>query len=202
MTLGLLQLAIDLPPEDWSYRHVWAYLPLLLLHWPGDRLEALPMKNRLRVLRAERNWTQADLAERLEVSRQTVNAIETEKYEPSLSLAFKIARLFGQADRGHLPARRIQRHGPGLTTKHSSRRTRESSLKSEKPSFARRSASAAGYAWAVPPATTYSTPYTMPRSAYRRDSTRDAPGLDVQGLRQGRDHPLPTTCRRYSAGDL
>jgi putative transcriptional regulator len=54
------------------------------------------MKNRLRVLRAERNWTQADLAEKLEVSRQTVNAVETEKYEPSLSLAFKIAKLFGQ----------------------------------------------------------------------------------------------------------
>lgn len=54
------------------------------------------MKNRLRVLRAERDWTQADLAERLEVSRQTVNAVETEKYEPSLSLAFKVARLFGR----------------------------------------------------------------------------------------------------------
>ena len=54
------------------------------------------MKSRLRVLRAERGWTQADLAERLEVSRQTVNAVETEKYEPSLGLAFKIARLFGQ----------------------------------------------------------------------------------------------------------
>jgi putative transcriptional regulator len=52
------------------------------------------MKNELRVLRAERNWSQADLAERLEVSRQTVNAIETEKYDPSLPLAFKIARLF------------------------------------------------------------------------------------------------------------
>jgi putative transcriptional regulator len=52
------------------------------------------MKNRLRVLRAERDWTQAGLAERLSVSRQTVNAVETEKYEPSLSLAFKIARLF------------------------------------------------------------------------------------------------------------
>jgi putative transcriptional regulator len=52
------------------------------------------MKNRLKVLRAERNWTQADLAEVLEVSRQTVNAIETEKYDPSLPLAFKIARLF------------------------------------------------------------------------------------------------------------
>jgi putative transcriptional regulator len=54
------------------------------------------MRNQLRVFRAERSWTQADLAERLEVSRQTVNAIETEKYEPSLSLAFKIARLFGR----------------------------------------------------------------------------------------------------------
>ena len=54
------------------------------------------MKNRLRVLRAEREWTQAELAERLEVSRQTVNAVETEKYEPSLSLAFKIATLFGK----------------------------------------------------------------------------------------------------------
>jgi putative transcriptional regulator len=55
------------------------------------------MKNRLRVLRAERDWTQADLAAALDVSRQTVNAIETEKYEPSLTLAFKIARLFGQS---------------------------------------------------------------------------------------------------------
>lgn len=52
------------------------------------------MKNRLRVLRAERDWSQAELAERLEVSRQTINAIETEKYDPSLPLAFKIARLF------------------------------------------------------------------------------------------------------------
>jgi len=52
------------------------------------------MKNRLRVLRAERKWSQADLAEQLGVSRQTVNAVETEKYEPSISLAFKMARLF------------------------------------------------------------------------------------------------------------
>ncbi len=52
------------------------------------------MKNRLRVLRAEREWSQATLAERLDVSRQTVNAIETRKYDPSLPLAFKIARLF------------------------------------------------------------------------------------------------------------
>ncbi len=54
------------------------------------------MKNRLKVLRAERDWSQADLAERLGVSRQTVNAIETGKYDPSLPLAFQIARLFGQ----------------------------------------------------------------------------------------------------------
>lgn len=52
------------------------------------------MKNRLRVLRAERNWSQADLAEKLEVSRQSINAIETGKYDPSLPLAFKLARLF------------------------------------------------------------------------------------------------------------
>lgn len=52
------------------------------------------MKNRLKVLRAERDWTQADLAGALDVSRQTVNAIETGKYDPSLPLAFKIARLF------------------------------------------------------------------------------------------------------------
>jgi putative transcriptional regulator len=54
------------------------------------------MKNRLRVLRAENDWSQAELAEKLGVSRQTVNAVETGKYEPSLSLAFKIAQLFEQ----------------------------------------------------------------------------------------------------------
>ena len=53
------------------------------------------MKNRLKVLRAERSWSQADLAERLEISRQSINAIETGKFDPSLPLAFKIARLFG-----------------------------------------------------------------------------------------------------------
>ena len=53
------------------------------------------MKNRLRVLRAEREWSQQDLAHRLEVSRQSVNAIETGKYDPSLPLAFRIADLFG-----------------------------------------------------------------------------------------------------------
>ncbi len=52
------------------------------------------MKNRLRVLRAERDWSQAELAHRLEVSRQSVNAIETGKFDPSLTLAFKLSRLF------------------------------------------------------------------------------------------------------------
>lgn len=55
------------------------------------------MKNRLKVLRAERDWTQADLAQRLDVSRQTVNAIEKGKYDPSLPLAFRIARIFGRS---------------------------------------------------------------------------------------------------------
>ena len=54
------------------------------------------MKNHLRVLRAERDWSQADLAERLAVSRQTTNAIETGRYDPSLPLAFAIAKLFGK----------------------------------------------------------------------------------------------------------
>jgi putative transcriptional regulator len=52
------------------------------------------VKNRLKVLRAEREWSQADLAQRLEVSRQSVNAIETGKFDPSLPLAFRLARLF------------------------------------------------------------------------------------------------------------
>lgn len=55
------------------------------------------MKNRLKVLRAERNWTQSDLAKALDVSRQTINAIETGKFDPSLPLAFKAARVFGLA---------------------------------------------------------------------------------------------------------
>ena len=58
------------------------------------------MKNRLKVLRAERNLSQADLANQLAVSRQTVNAIETGKYDPSLPLAFKVARLFGKSIEG------------------------------------------------------------------------------------------------------
>lgn len=52
------------------------------------------MNNRIRMLRAEAGWTQADLAERLDVSRQTVNALETGKYDPSLPLAFRLAQLF------------------------------------------------------------------------------------------------------------
>lgn len=52
------------------------------------------MRNQLKALRAERNWTQAELAERLRVSRQTINAIEKEKFDPSLPLAFRVARLF------------------------------------------------------------------------------------------------------------
>ena len=52
------------------------------------------MKNRLKVLRAERDWSQADLAQRVKVSRQTINAIETGKYNPSLELAFALAALF------------------------------------------------------------------------------------------------------------
>jgi putative transcriptional regulator len=55
------------------------------------------LTNRLRLLRAERGWSQAEVAERLGVSRQTVNAIETRRYDPSLPLAFSIARLFGIA---------------------------------------------------------------------------------------------------------
>ena len=53
------------------------------------------MKNRLKVLRADRDWTQADLADQLQVTRQTINAIEKGKYDPSLPLAFKLAALFG-----------------------------------------------------------------------------------------------------------
>lgn len=63
---------------------------------PRVFLEKILMKNNLKVLRAEKNWSQADLADKLNVSRQTINAIETEKYDPSLPLAFSIAKLFGK----------------------------------------------------------------------------------------------------------
>ena len=62
-----------------------------------DSATLLVMRNRLRVLRAERKWSQADLAERLGVSRQTVNAIETDRYDPSLPLAFGFAETLGLA---------------------------------------------------------------------------------------------------------
>jgi putative transcriptional regulator len=65
------------------------------MSWKHDNHDdPAPMKNRLKVLRAMNDWSQADLAERLDVSRQAVNAIETGKYDPSLPLAFKLARLF------------------------------------------------------------------------------------------------------------
>ena len=54
------------------------------------------MKNRIRDLRTAKNWSQADLADKLDVSRQSVNAVETGKFDPSLPLAFRIARLFGK----------------------------------------------------------------------------------------------------------
>ncbi len=72
------------------------FVGLLPVLWDRERHRQLvvPVKNRLKVLRAERGWSQADLADRLEVSRQSINAIETGKYDPSLPLAFKIARIF------------------------------------------------------------------------------------------------------------
>ncbi len=63
---------------------------------PGRQDEACPLRNRLRELRAVRRWSQADLADSLAVSRQTVNAIETGRYDPSLPLAFKIAQVFAE----------------------------------------------------------------------------------------------------------
>lgn len=60
-----------------------------------DHVE-IPMKNQLKVLRAERDWSQAELATRAGVSRQTINAVETGKYDPSLTLAFKLAEIFEQ----------------------------------------------------------------------------------------------------------
>jgi putative transcriptional regulator len=67
---------------------------VLLLYRPLNLQPPLQMKNKLRELRATKEWSQSDLADKLGVSRQTINAIETEKYDPSLPLAFKVARLF------------------------------------------------------------------------------------------------------------
>jgi putative transcriptional regulator len=72
------------------------------------------MKNLLRVVRAERSWSQADVAERLGVSRQTVNAIETGKYDPSLPLAFAIARLFGRSIEAVFEPEADYRQGDGV----------------------------------------------------------------------------------------
>ncbi|MEZ5987274.1 MAG: helix-turn-helix transcriptional regulator [Hyphomonas sp.] len=77
------------------------------------------MKNILRILRTEKGWSQAELADRLDVSRQSVNAIETGKYDPSLPLAFAIARLFGRSieevfDDGMEPPKRPNRLRTGL----------------------------------------------------------------------------------------
>jgi putative transcriptional regulator len=66
------------------------------MHQQADRREGR-VNNRLKMLRAERDWSQSDLADRLQVSRQSVNAIETGRYDPSLPLAFRIAELFGLA---------------------------------------------------------------------------------------------------------
>ena len=85
----------DLVGFEAEIGHLIAFMAAGLPGRMRRRLAALPMKNRLKVLRAGRDWTQADLAVALEVSRQTVNAIETGKYDPSLPLAFRLARLFG-----------------------------------------------------------------------------------------------------------
>jgi putative transcriptional regulator len=82
------------PHSQWDSDDELRFVHCDLLDCAGFSTEEEPMKNRLRVLRAEREWSQADLAERLGVSRQSVNAIETGKFDPSLPLAFKLARLF------------------------------------------------------------------------------------------------------------
>ena len=69
------------------------------------------MNNRLKVLRAMRNWSQADLADHLDVSRQTINALETGKYDPSLQLAFKIAHLFQMTVEEIFEAEPVQTNG-------------------------------------------------------------------------------------------
>ena len=83
---------------DFSLQKCRDYHPKYQVHqllcWIDLGQQAVPMKNRLKVIRAERDWTQANLADELGVSRQTVNAIEKGKFDPSLPLAFKVARLF------------------------------------------------------------------------------------------------------------
>ncbi|MEX2179967.1 MAG: helix-turn-helix transcriptional regulator [Gemmatimonadaceae bacterium] len=71
------------------------------------------MRNRLKVLRAERDWSQAQLADRLAVSRQTINAIETSRYDPSLPLAFRIARVFGRSIEGVFESEEDYQQGDG-----------------------------------------------------------------------------------------
>jgi putative transcriptional regulator len=74
------------------------------------------MKNRLKVLRAERDWTQAQLADALDVSRQTINAIETGKFDPSLPLAFRVARLYGLRIEEIFHDPTLDKDGNGLAT--------------------------------------------------------------------------------------
>ncbi len=74
------------------------------------------MKNRLKVLRAERDWTQAQLADALDVSRQTINAIETGKFDPSLPLAFRAARLFGMRIEEIFQDPALDQDSPGTAT--------------------------------------------------------------------------------------
>jgi len=88
-----------------SWLHCGASVKASLCGDTGEWTERA-MQNRLKVLRAERNWSQAELAERLGVSRQTVNALETGKYDPSLPLTFKIARIF------QLPIEEIFQYDP------------------------------------------------------------------------------------------
>src|SRR4029079_16518374 len=76
----------------------------------------IPLKNRLKVLRAESDWTQAQLADALNVSRQTINAIETGKFDPSLPLAFRAARLFGLRIEEILHDPALDQHRPGVAT--------------------------------------------------------------------------------------
>jgi putative transcriptional regulator len=78
---------------------------------------AVPMKNRLKVLRAERDWTQAQLADAVDVSRQTINALETGKFDPSLPLAFRFARLFGLRIEEIFHDPTLDKDGNGLATK-------------------------------------------------------------------------------------